>query len=475
MWLFAGISTAVVLLLSRRRTLQLRRKNWCGHVQFQPECLHTPGTVEELQALVKASSQCKVVGSAHSFNSLASTTGALISLARLDVGALQLDAATGIVWVPGALTYSQLVDSLEGTAWALHNMASLPHITVAGSIATATHGSGVGNGNLSSCVVGLELVCADGSLLRATPASHPLEFPGLVVGLGALGIVTRCALQLVPAFHLQQHCYEGLSLDSAVASFDDIMSAGYSVSLFTTWRQPAFEQVWRKCLCAPAPLGAAAAAAAAAAGGGLDAAEQGLGGLFPATWHGASLAAANLHPIPGVSSQPCTPQLGLPGHAHHRLPHFRAEFTPSAGEELQTEYFVARASAPQALLALAALRERIAPLLHICEVRCVAGDALWLSMASGRDSVALHFTWKQQWEGVRELLPAIEAALAPLDARPHWGKLCAAAPPGGGGMPWLASYGQGAAQWAALRARMDPSGKFLNEHLLATWGSRLGL
>ena len=459
----AFVAASAVLLGGLALRSALRRRlltNWAGNVAFAPAALHQPAALAELQALVRGARSLKVVGSAHSFNALASPAraGAMVSLARLDLGPPVVDAASGVCWVPGRCTYAALVAHLEraAPAWSLHNMASLPHITVAGSIATATHGSGVGNGNLASCVVGLELVLADGELLRASPASHPREWQGLVVSLGALGVVTRVALQLVPAFWVRQVCYEGLALEAVCDSFDAVMGAGYSVSLFTTWRGPVFEQCWRKCVCAPAP-------------GREGAEEEGLEGHFPQQWHGATRAAAHLHPIPGVAAEPCTPQLGARGPAHHRLPHFRADFTPSAGEELQSEFFVARSDAPAALRALAALRARIAPLLHICEVRTIAADAQWLSTASGRDSVALHFTWLKQWEGpsgVAALLPALEAALAPFGARPHWGKLSS---PAG----WAAAgarYGEGLRSFAALRARLDPQGKFLNDALRALLG-----
>ena len=458
--LFSAVSGAVYLALARRQRTRVTLRNWCGNVLFQPSAIHHPATLASLQALVGSAARCKVVGSAHSFNTLACPSGgALISLASLALGAPALDAATGVCWVPGSFRYSELVGFLAGAPWALHNMASLPHITVAGSLATATHGSGVGNGNLASCVVGLELVLADGSLLRASPSTHPEDFAGMVVHLGALGVVTRVALQLVPAFYCRQVCYQGLTLDAAAEHFDAIMSAGYSVSLFTTWREPLFEQCWRKCVCA-GPAGA----------GAMEASEQGLAGLFPAQWHGATRATQDLHPIPGVSAAPCTPQLGLPGHAHHRLPHFRADFTPSAGEELQSEYFVPRAHAPAALRAVAALRASIAPLLHISEIRCVAGDELWLSMAAGRPggSAALHFTWKREPEGVAALLPALEAALAPFDARPHWGKLASREGSARARLSYAAF-----AKFQALRQRLDPQGKFLNDHLRLLLGEQV--
>ena len=342
-----------------------------------------------------------------------------------------------MVWLPSWTTYGALVAFLRGSGWAPHNLASLPHITVGGSIATATHGSGARNGNLATAVVGLELVRADGAQLTATPASVGAErFAGLVVGLGALGVVLRVALQLVPDFALAQTVYEGLPLDTACARLPEVLGAGYSVSLFTTWRAPVFEQVWRKVRV-----------------------EEGGAAPLPASWLGATRATAQVHPIPGAPGEPCTPQLGAPGPAAERLPHFRFEFQPSAGAELQSEYFVAAPDAPRALRAVAALAGAIAPLLFVCEVRAVAGDALWMSMAQGRDSVAIHFTWRPMGEAVAALLPALEAALAPFAPRPHWGKVSAL-----GGEALAARYPR-MAEFKALRAELDPTGKFRNAWL----------
>ena len=405
-----------------------------------------------MQSIVAGSRKCRVVGSAHSFSLIADTEGDHISLEALNVGPPLLDEATGVVWVPGYMSFGALVAFLEGSAWALHNMASLPHITVAGTIATGTHGSGVGNGNLASCVCGLELVLADGSLLRASPSSHPTEFEGMVVHLGSLGVVTRVALQLVPAFFMRQVVYLDLPLETALANFDSIMSAGYSVSLFTTWKALSFEQVWRKAVCSPGQQGV---------GGAEDAVEEGLAGHFPPVWHGARRAEAEQHPIPGVCAAPCTPQLGVPGPAHHRLPHFRLEFTPSAGEELQSEFFVRREYAPSSLRALSALAGDIAPLLHISEVRAIASDALWLSPHQGGGELgwcAIHFTWKKHWEGVRALLPRIEGALSQFGARPHWGKLFTSIK----GQHAMARLYPRLGDFLSLRERLDPTGKFLN-------------
>jgi xylitol oxidase len=155
-----------------------------------------------------------------------------------------------------------------------------------------------------------------------------------------------------------------------------------------------------------------------------------------------------------------TAQLGVPGRWLDRLPHFRRDAPPSnAGDELQSEYFVARHDAPSALRALRGLATSIAPVLLVSEVRSIAADELWLSGAYGRDTIALHFTWRNDPVGVAALLPTIEAALAPFDARPHWGKLSAA-----GGGTSIERYPRGA-DFRALVEAEDPEGRFTNPYL----------
>ena len=417
--------------------------NWSGNQRFSPSSIAHPATLEELQALVAASSCVKALGSAHSFSAVGQVDArtVLVRLDALELGGASLrespDGASAAVTLPAAWTYAQLATFLAPTRWALANMASLPHISVGGSIATATHGSGAGNANLAAAVVGLELVTAAGALL-AVDARTP-RWPAHVVHLGGLGIVTRVTLSLVRAFDLRQDVYEGLPWARGCAALADILGAAYSVSLFTTWAAPlTFEQVWRKSLVPP-----------------------GGGGEAPEDWHGAARAASDRHPIPGVDAAPCTPQSGLPGPWHARLPHFRAEFTPSAGAELQSEYSVAAEDAPAALAALAPLAPRIAPLLFITEIRAVKADALPLSTAAGRNSVFIHFTWRFLEAEVRALLPELEAALAPFGARPHWGKLFVA-----DAASIEAAHGRAAMdEWRALRLELDPELKFGNEFL----------
>jgi xylitol oxidase len=311
-----------------------------------------------------------------------------------------IDRAHRTVIVSGGDRYGQLCTELHRAGYALPNLASLPHISVAGACATATHGSGDHNGNLATSVAALEVVTADGSLVHISRERDEEEFPGAVVGLGGLGVVTKLTLDLVPAFDVRQDVYENLPLAQLEAHFEEIVSRAYSVSLFTDWRDERVNQVWVK---------------GRVTGGAAFAAEASLFGATPAPTH--------RHPIHSLSAQACTPQMGQPGPWYARLPHFRMNFTPSSGEELQSEYLVPRPQAVAALRAIDGLRAQVAPLLQISEVRTIAADDLWMSPCYRQACVGIHFTWKKDWAAVRHLLPRLEEALAPFQARPHWGKL----------------------------------------------------
>ncbi|GLW10991.1 putative xylitol oxidase [Microtetraspora sp. NBRC 13810] len=406
--------------------------NWAGNVTFRAREVHRPATLEELRRLVAGGSRVRALGTGHSFNDVADTSGAHISLAGLPQ-AVELDTAASAVRVGAGVRYAELGRWLSGRGHALANTASLPHISVAGSCATATHGSGDGNGNLATSVSALDLVTAGGDLV--TLARGDADFPGAVVSLGALGVVVGVTLDVLPAFDVRQVVYEELPFDAVTEHFDEITSAAYSVSLFTGWRGPYVDQVWMK-----------------------SRVDEGPGSPDP-TRFGARRAAVPRHPVPGVSAEHCTEQLGVPGPWSERLPHFRPDFTPSAGEELQTEYLLPRRHAVAALRALDGVRDRIAPVLQISEIRTVAADDLWLSPCHREDCVAVHFTWVKDTAAVTPVIGLLEERLAPFEARPHWGKLFAT-PPG-----VLRSRYPRLADFQALTRRYDPAGKFGNDFL----------
>ncbi|WP_405915802.1 FAD-binding protein [Streptomyces sp. NBC_00728] len=399
--------------------------NWAGNITYAAKELHRPSSLEALRTLVADSSRVRVLGSGHSFNEIAEpgADGVLLSLTALPP-AVDVDTTARTVRVSGGVRYAELARRVHEHGFALHNMASLPHISVAGSVATGTHGSGVTNGPLAAAVREVELITADGSSL--TIGRGDRRFDGAVTSLGALGVVTALTLDLEPDFEVSQHVFTELPLEGL--DFETVAASAYSVSLFTDWGRPGFRQVWLKRRTdQPLPD-------------------------FP--W--AEPATEALHPVPGMPARNCTEQLGVPGPWHERLPHFRAEFTPSSGAELQSEYLLARSDALAALGALDAIRGTIAPQLQICEVRTMAADTQWLSPAYGRDTVALHFTWVEDTEAVLPVVRRVERALEPFAPRPHWGKVFTVPP-----LVLRERYPR-LGEFGTLADELDPAGTFTN-------------
>jgi alditol oxidase len=411
------------------------RTNWAGNVTFGAERFHQPASVPELQHLVARSRRVRALGTGHSFNRLADSPGDLVSIERLP-RLIEVDTPNAAVTISAGLRYGELATALNHAGRALHNLGSVPHISVAGACATATHGSGDTNGNLATAVSGIEMVTADGDLITVRRDADPGRFRGMVVGLGALGIVTRLTLDTVPAFDVRQYVYEGLPYQQVAERFDEIMSSAYSVSLFTDWRSPRIRQAWLKrradAVDSPVP---------------------------EPRWMGGRLADGPRNPVPGMPAAQCTEQLGVPGPWHERLPHFRPEFIPSAGDELQSEYLLPRAGAIDALRALDKIAGRLAGVTHIAEIRTIAADEEWLSPSYQRDSVAFHFTWINDWPAVAPVLAQVEERLAPLHARPHWGKLF------GVGPEILSGLYQRLDDFRRLARGYDPGGKFRNDLL----------
>jgi xylitol oxidase len=418
-----------------KRDQQGQIANWAGNVTFRAGCVRHPESVAAVQELVAGRRRVHALGTGHSFSRVADTTGDLISVASLPV---VMDLSTGAgppaVLVSAGVRYAELAGYLHQAGYALRNLGSLPHISVAGSCATGTHGSGDGNQGLAAAVSAMELVTAQGDLVRVSREADGDRFAGLVVGLGALGIVTSLTLDLVPDFAVRQYVYDDLPFRQLTENLPEIFASGYSVSVFTRWRDAAAAQVWLKLLAS-----------------GRESAPP------DPRWLGARLADGPRHPIEGIGPQACTEQLGAAGPWHQRLPHFRPDFTPSAGAELQSEYLVPRQHAGAALAAINGIRHLVAPLLQVCELRTVAADDLWLSPAYQRDSLAIHFTWVREAGPVRQVLTVVEQQLAPLAARPHWGKLSCASP------AVLAGLYDRAADFGRLRASYDSEGKFGND------------
>ncbi len=408
--------------------------NWAGNLEYGTARLSSANAIEQVQEFVRKEKRLKVLGTRHCFNDIADSTDQFLSLKAMDQ-AVVLDPDARTVTVQGGMTYGQLCPYLDSKGWALHNLASLPHISIAGACSTATHGSGEKNGNLATAVAAIEMVDAAGNVVTLSRGKDE-TFHGAVVGLGALGVITKITLDIQPRFMMQQYVYEHLPLRELKDHFDEIESSAYSVSLFTDWRNESLNEVWLK--------------TRVEAGGTWNA---------PAEFFGAKRATRNLHPIVELSAENCTEQMGVPGPWYERLPHFRMGFTPSAGKELQSEYFVPRQHAVEAVLAVQRLHDQISPHLLISEIRTIAADDLWMSPCYQRPSVTIHFTWKQDWPAVSKLLPVIEKELKPFQPRPHWGKLFAMA------SEQLHSNYPKLGEFVKLSQRYDPRGKFRNEFL----------
>jgi alditol oxidase len=393
-------------------------RNWARNLTYSTDRVLAPRSIAEAQSMVAQAELLRPLGTRHSFSRVADTSGVLLSTEHLNQ---IVEIGERTVVVEAGIRYGDLGSMLARHGLAIPNYASLPHISVGGAVATATHGSGARNQSLAASVAALELVRGDGSLMRLARTDD--DFDGAVVALGALGLVVRVTLDVVPGFELRQQVFERLLWATVEANLHEVLALGYSTSLFTRWTESGVDQVWVK---STAPID---------------------------TCFGAIAADGPRNPVAGANPANATEQLGSPGPSAERLPHFRLGFTPSGGDELQSEYAIAREHAVAAVRALRPLGPILTPLLLTSEIRAVAGDSLWLSPFHERDSVCIHFTWKPLGPKVHAVLPRIEAALAPFEPRPHWGKVFIRSP--------AQSYPR-LPEFRALRARLDPDRVFGN-------------
>jgi alditol oxidase len=429
--------TALAPLLScvpDKKEQAMALKNWAGNFTYSTTNVFKPGTVEEVQEAVKQCKKVRALGTRHCFNRIADSEDNLISTQNLNK-VIDINVEARTVTVDAGVRYGEFCKQLDKAGFAIHNLASLPHISVGGACATATHGSGVSNGNLATAVSALEFVIANGDVITLSREIDP-DFYGAVVSLGALGVITKMTLNLVPAFLVRQEVYLNLPMSQLENHFDEIMSGGYSVSLFHDWQTENINQIWIKRVV-----------------------KEGEPIVAEPTYFGARLADRNVHPIIELSAENCTEQMGVAGPWYERLPHFKMNFTPSSGEELQAEFFVPQQHAVEAIKAVSSLRDDIKPVLMITEIRAIAADDFWMSPCYHQPSVAIHFTLKQDVAGVNTLLPKIEEKLSPFGVKPHWGKLFTITP------ATLRSRYEKMDDFEQLITHYDPEGKFRNEFL----------
>lgn len=409
------------------------RTNWAGNYTYSTDNLVAPKTVEELQELIKSYKKAKGLGTMHCFNGIADSKFNQISTAALNK-VISLDKENQTITVESGIKYGEFCEYLDKNGFALHNLASLPHISVAGACSTSTHGSGISNGSLATAAIALEMVNGKGELVTLTKEKNREEFLMAIVSLGALGIITKVTLKVQPTFKMKQVVYQNMPMAALEKDFEKIMASGYSVSLFTDWKNKNVSEVWIKTKS--------------------DDVKE-----FEPEFYGAKLATKNLHPIESADPINCTDQMGVDGTWYERMPHFKMGFTPSSGKELQAEYFVNIKDAYQAFMAVEKLNEKVAPLLFITEIRTIAADEIPMSPFYKKTCLAIHFTWKQEIDAVMALLPEVEKALEPFGARPHWGKVFTLTP------NVLQSRIEKLNEFKALMIKHDPEGKFRNDFI----------
>jgi xylitol oxidase len=368
-------------------------ETWSGTYEFSAPRLVEARSIEEVRTVVATEEHVRALGTRHSFNDLADTEGALVTVTNIDPD-IRISVADRTVSVGAGTRYGQLTVQLAEAGWALRNLGSLPHISIGGAIATGTHGSGNANQTLAAAVSALTFVNAEGDLV--TIARGDYGFGALPVGLGAFGVVVRVTLDIEPTYLVRQDFYEGLEWRTLLEDFDAVTSGGYSVSVFIEdWHGEALGKVLVK--------------------------RRTDHDYAPRDWLGARLKG-------GVDTSPDAPEANTTPYGvllpwHKTLPHFRFDAQPSFGDEIQSEWFVDRQSALHAIAAIREIGELIAPALLVSEIRTVAADELWLSEAYGRESVALQFTWRKDVLAVSAASRLVERALEPFAARPHWGKV----------------------------------------------------
>jgi alditol oxidase len=404
-------------------------KNWSGNVAFDADLVVRPTSIDDIKSAVMAADTVRALGSAHSFNRIADSNDVLLSFEHFPQD-IEIDQVSKQVRVAAGVRYGELAIALHDAGLALPNMGSLPHITVVGATSTGTHGSGLKNQNLSAAIRSIELITAGGDDITITGD----ELNSARIGLGALGIIHHLTLQAIDTFEVAQTIFLDLPFENLLHHFAAVMGAGYSVSAFTTWGDLLVDQLWVK-------------------------SRVDIDTLPGDEVFSANRAKRKFHPLEGASTKSATEQLGRVGPWHERLPHFKLDFTPSFGDELQSEFFVDTQDAVAALEAVYAIRGEIVPLLLVSELRTIAADDNWLSETYGRDSLAIHFTWKPDLVGVTAFLPTLEAVLKPFSSRPHWGKLFTDQD-----FDFHALYPQ-FASWLTYRGGLDPDRKFINEQL----------
>ncbi|KAL2653741.1 hypothetical protein R1flu_021869 [Riccia fluitans] len=395
-----------------------RLTNWAGNYHFSAKRFHRPRTVEEVQQIVMKCRKLRVLGVGHSFNGIGDCDEDLISLERMN-RVLSIDHVRSTVTVEAGIKYSELGAYLHSRGYGLHNLAALGNVTVAGAVVTATHGSGDRNGNLATAVSRMQIVNGRGEVIDLERDKNSYEFDGAVVSLGGLGVVTKLTLDVVPTYDIRQDVYQKLSFTAVQENLEKIFSSAYSVSLFIDWKSSdTISHLWLKSKVEPE-------------------------------------AKSNLREIDLSSALNCTSHRGIPRPWHERLPHnFNSEQRRGAAE-----YLLPRRNGVAALQRIEALKEHLAPVVWMCEVRTIAADKFWMSPFYKQDCIAIHFSLFPDWPLVSKVLPMVDQTLKSLEARPHWGKVITMPP------DRVRSMYCELPKFRLLLQSFDPEGKFRNRFL----------
>ena len=408
-------------------------RNWSGSVVAEPQALASPKTEAELQGLVAKAQKVRVAGTGHSFMPLCATDGLLLSLSDLE-GEIEV-VGDGTVWVPAGWAIGKLTEALWAKGLSLINQGDIDKQAIAGAVSTATHGTGRTLGSLATAAEGFRLVLADGSVVECDRTREPELFQAARVSLGMLGVVARIRLKTLPAYRLKESIRRA-SLKATLAEWDQLADAHRHIEFF---HFPYSEHVNLKTLDI------------------VDEGEAPTPGEFEDNVFQAVCDLAAVWPRTAPTLQRMlTRAIGKSERAGPAGRIFPSERRVRFEE---MEYEIPAENGPAALReAMALVRDKRWPIIFPFEFRTVAADDIWISPMNGRACVSISFhqyakmAWREAFEGVERVFQA-------AGGRPHWAKrhtLTSA--------DVLRLYPD-APRFAAVRKRVDPGGKFLNQHL----------
>jgi FAD-linked oxidoreductase len=418
-------------------------RNWAGDQRARPAAVATPGSIEEISAAIARAGtddrRVRVVGSGHSFSDIALTDGLQLRLDQL-TRVLDLDRSSGFVRVQAGITIRELSARLAEHGLALENLGDVDAQTIAGAIATATHGTGARLRNISAQATELTLVLADGSTLRCAPDEDAEAYRAARVSLGALGVIAEVTLRCVPAFTLRGHDAPRPLADT-LDRFQELALANDHFEFFVfPHTDTALTRTNNRTDERPRPRGRISAYA----------------NDILLTNHAFGLFCRAGRRLPGRIPQINRLVTRLAGSSTRVDRSDRIFASPRLVRFTEMEYSLSRDATPEAVLRIMALvPARGFAVPFPIEVRTVADDDAFLSTASGRDSgfVAVHMFEHMAYE---PYFRAVEAIMDELGGRPHWGKRH---------YQTAATLRARYPDWdrfQAVRARLDPQGRFAN-------------